>query len=209
MLMSENLKLIVEDLQDQIFESRVEESGKDLYITGCCAQSNVINANQRLYPRKVLAEAMKSYNEKYVTTNKALGELNHPPRPNVNPALASHRIVEMYMEGDKVFAKALVLNTSQGKELRGLIEGGWQVQASTRGLGLPKKIKGLNESQSYSEIVQYKMTVGFDVVQDQSAPDATMSGIYECHNGLYVPTENASNADWDKVFHSLKQHYHI
>lgn len=202
-----DLKLIVEDLQDQLFESRIEESGKDLYITGCCAQSGVVNGNKRLYPRNVLSEAVGDYVKRYVSTNKALGELNHPPRPNVDPAKASHRIVEMYMEGDRVMAKALVLNTSQGRELRGLIEGGWQVQASTRGLGLPKKVKGLNESDSYSEIIKYKMTVGFDVVQDQSAPDATMSGIYECKNGLYIPTEKAANADWDMVFASLKALY--
>lgn len=203
------MKLIVEQIAESIFESRIEKTDQDLYIVGCCAQSGVINNNLRLYPKKVLAEAMEEYKQKYVVTNKALGELNHPARPYADPKMASHRIVDMYMEGDKVMAKALVLNTSNGKELRALIEGGWQVQASTRGMGVPKKVKGLNESKDYSEIVQYKMTVGFDVVQDQSAPDAIMSGIYECQNGLYVPTEAAKSVDWDKVFSKLAKQYRI
>lgn len=203
------MKLIVEQIAESIFESRIEQTEQDLYIVGCCAQSGVINNNLRLYPKKVLAEAMEEYKQKYVVTNKALGELNHPARPYADPKMASHRIVDMYMEGDKVMAKALVLNTTNGKELRALIEGGWQVQASTRGMGVPKKVKGLNESKDYSEIVQYKMTVGFDVVQDQSAPDAIMSGIYECQNGLYVPTEAAKSVDWDKVFSKLAKQYRI
>lgn len=203
------MKLIVEQIAENIFESRIEQTEQDLYIVGCCAQSGVINNNLRLYPKKVLAEAMEEYKQKYVVTNKALGELNHPARPYADPKMASHRIVDMYMEGDKVMAKALVLNTTNGKELRALIEGGWQVQASTRGMGVPKKVKGLNESKGYSEIVQYKMTVGFDVVQDQSAPDAIMSGIYECQNGLYVPTEAAKSVDWDKVFSKLAKQYRI
>lgn len=204
-----NLQLIIEDIDEALFESKIEHNDKDLYIHGCCAQGNVINANKRYYPTKVLSEAASIYNDKYVKTNKALGELNHPARPFADPGLSSHRIVEMYTEGDKVMARALVLNTSRGKELRALVEGGWQVQASTRGLGLPKKVKGLSESKSYTEVVQYNMTVGFDVVQDQSAPDALMSGIYECVNGLYVPTDKASNADWDKVFSTLKSLYNI
>ena len=203
------MKLIVEQIAENIFESRIEQTEQDLYIVGCCAQSGVINNNLRLYPKKVLAEAMEEYKQKYVVPTKARGELKQPARPYADPKMASHRIVDMYMEGDKVMAKAFVLNTTNGKELRALIEGGWQVQASTRGMGVPKKVKGLNESKGYSEIVQYKMTVGFDVVQDQSAPDAIMSGIYECQNGLYVPTEAAKSVDWDKVFSKLAQQYRI
>ena len=207
--MTQEFKLIIEDIQQDVFESRIEQTEKDLYIVGCCAQSNVINNNKRLYPQKVLREAMEEYKNKYVVTNKALGELNHPARPYADPKMASHRIVDMFMEGDKVMAKALVLNTSNGKELRALIEGGWQVQASTRGMGIPKVVKGLNESKTYSEIVKYQMTVGFDVVQDQSAPDAIMSGIYECQNGLYVPSEAAKDVDWDKVFSALAKQYRV
>ncbi len=208
--MEQNLKLIVEAIPTEVFESKVEESKGQLYIIGCAAQADVINGNSRLYPKNVLVAAMTEYNDAYVKTNKALGELNHPPRPYADPKMSSHLITEMWMEGANVMAKALVLNTSNGKELRALIEGGWQVQASTRGLGVPKVIQESNKKQSYSEIIQYKMTVGFDVVQDQSAPNATMTGIYECKNGLYVPTSNAiDNTDWDIFFKKLRKTYTI
>ncbi len=209
--MEQNLKLIVESIPTDVFESKVEEHKGKLYIVGCAAQADVINGNSRLYPKNVLGQAMNEYVDAYVKTNKALGELNHPPRPYADPKHASHIITEMWMDDTKVMAKALVLDTTNGKELKALIEGGWQVQASTRGLGIPKVIQeSARTKQSYSEIIKYKMTVGFDVVQDQSAPDATMTGVYECKNGLYIPTDEAvCTIDWDSFFAKLEKKYTI
>ena len=194
---------------------------KNLYIEGIVAQSEIKNRNGRFYPRSVLAEAVEEYNKKFVETRMALGELNHPPRPLADPANATHRITEMKMKGNDVWARAIVLEDAT--KLRSLINAGWQVQASTRGLGAVKKHKGMNESECYDEVTKFKLTVGFDVVQGQSAPGALMdgvyaeSGLYECIDGEYkligdsnilVPNEG-NNIDWDLVFEKLKDHYDV
>jgi hypothetical protein len=146
--------------------------------------ADVVNKNRRLYPTKVMETAVSNYNKMYVKEMKALGELNHPARPNVDPAEASHLITEMKMVGNKVYAKARVLNTPRGQILRGLVEGGWRVQTSSRGLGnLQEKTKDGNK---YNEVEDFNITVGFDVVQDQSAPGATMVGVYESVNNEFV-----------------------
>lgn len=208
--MSKDNILIIEDAP-MLCEGKAEDDGT-LYIEGIIGQADIINRNGRKYPRAVLEEAVKEYNEEYVKKNIALGELNHPPRPMADPAHATHRIVEMEMRGNDVWAKAIVLEDAT--KLRALIKSGWQVQASTRGLGNVKKVQGMNES--YNEVTKYKMTVGFDVVQGQSAPGALMNGVYEGCAGLYESdnhghynlieeTEKDLSEDWSKVFDKLSQ----
>lgn len=65
-----NLSLIREEL---------DESGqKNLFVEGIFAQAEKKNRNKRIYPKKVLENAMNKYIEDYVSKNRALGELNHP-----------------------------------------------------------------------------------------------------------------------------------
>lgn len=201
------MSLIVES-QESVFEAKSSETG-ELYIEGICMVADVVNKNRRLYPTSVMQKAVDNYNKMYVNEMKALGELNHPPRPNVDPAEASHLITEMKMVGNKVYAKARVLNTPRGQILRGLVEGGWRVQTSSRGLGnLQEKSKG---GKKYSEVEDFNITVGFDVVQDQSAPGATMVGVYESVDNEFVlreelkeqHTQNTQN--WESFMKNFKE----
>ena len=198
------MSFIVEG-QELVFESRKSDKG-ELFIEGCCMVADVVNKNKRLYPKSVMQDAVNRYNASYVTEMKALGELNHPARPNADPAEASHLIIEMKMVGEKVYAKARVLDTPRGKILRGLVEGGWRVQTSSRGLGnlQEKTVNG----QSYNEVTDFNITVGFDVVQDQSAPGAVMVGVYESVGNDYVNVDTLTEQqvdDWSKVLHKLKE----
>lgn len=197
------MSFIVEN-QESLFEAKVEN--KNLYIEGICMVSNVINANKRLYPKNVMEKAVALYNEKYVMESKALGELNHPTRPNVDPAEASHIITEMKMVGETVYAKAKILNTPRGSILKGLIEGGWKVQTSSRGLGNLQEKTGT--SGKYNEVTDFQITVGFDVVQDQSAPGAVMQGVYESINGEYINIDELKEqkkTDWNTVMDKFKE----
>lgn len=205
--------LIIENAPS-LCEGKVED-GDTLYIEGIIAQSEIKNRNGRFYPKGVLEEAVKHYNEEFVNKNIALGELNHPPRPMADPAHATHRITEMKMQGNDVWAKAIVLEDAT--KLRALIKSGWQVQASTRGLGALREVKGGSINETYNEVTKYKMTVGFDVVQGQSAPNALMDGVYEDCAGLYESDstgnynligdkkEAETNENWDLVFDKLSR----
>lgn len=154
---------------DEVYKPLVEStiSEKGTYISGIFMQAEVVNRNGRKYPKRVLEKAVDKYIKEQVKTNQALGELNHPSRPNVDPAEAAIRITELWWENNNVMGKAIVLNTDKGKQIKALIEGGWVPGVSSRGLGSVKAINGINEVQD-----GFRLTVGVDVVWGPSAPSA-------------------------------------
>lgn len=149
------------------------KNGKQLYIEGIFAQAEKKNGNGRIYERSIMESAVGKYNDQYVSKNRALGELNHPSRPFPDPAEAAIRITEMRMDGDNVMGKALVLNTPKGQIIKGLLEGGFALGVSTRGLGSLKEKNGAKYVQD-----DFMMTA-VDAVDNPSAPDAYVSGIME------------------------------
>jgi len=172
------MKLITEYLDNTTEIHVIEEANgkKNLYIEGIFMQADRRNGNGRIYPTSVLASQVNEYNSKYVVTKRAIGELNHPPTPSVNPERASHLITELRQEGSDFIGKARVLDTPMGNIVRGLIEGGVQLGVSSRGLGSVKKnSRGIDEVQS-----DFKLLC-VDVVSDPSAPDAFVNGIMEGH----------------------------
>lgn len=154
---------------DQSFmgEAKFDATPGKTKIRGVFMQANVVNGNGRVYPKKILEKAVDKYIKEQVKPCQALGELNHPPRPNVDPAEAAIRITDLWWEGDNVMGEAIVLNTPKGNIVKGLIEGGWVPGVSSRGLGSVKSINGINEVQE-----GYRLTVGVDVVWGPSAPNA-------------------------------------
>lgn len=175
------MKLITEFTQDTL-EILKEGSGdkKTLYIEGIMAQSEVKNRNGRLYPKTVMETAVNKYIEDYVNKKRAVGEMNHPPRLNVDFREATHLITEMKWYGNDVYGKAKVLNTPMGKILEGLLESGVAVGVSTRGAGSIKESNGINTVGS-----DFVLTA-VDVVADPSAPNAFVNGIMEGVEWVYV-----------------------
>ena len=173
--MASNMLLITEYLPNTT-EIRVEDTGagKNMYIEGIFAQDTITNRNKRRYPKDVMAGAVERYMEEKVKTNRALGELNHPNSPTVDPERASHRIVDLHEDGNDWYGKALVLNTPMGNLVRGLIEGGTSIGVSTRGLGSVKPVDG-----SITEVQSDFSMAAVDVVYDPSAPSAFVNGIME------------------------------
>ena len=163
------MKFITEQIETELSSTILEENGeRQLYIEGIMAQADIKNGNGRVYPVSVLAEAVNKYMQNDVIKRTAIGELNHPASPVPNPERASHLITELYQDGSNFIGKARVLNTPMGQIVKGLHEGGVQIQVSTRGLGNIKK----------SVVEAYRMTA-IDVVQNASAPDAFVNGIME------------------------------
>lgn len=179
--------LIIESLEPEanLVEAETVNEGRDLYIQGIFAQAEKENGNGRIYPKRILEEAAEEYIEKQVKRKQSLGELNHPPdRIEVDPALASHIIEDMWWDGNNLMGRAKILGTTRGREVRSLMEGGWIPGVSTRGTGQVKKKGKINEVQP-----GYKMRVGVDIVHGPSAPEAFVEGIYECtESGIVVPS---------------------
>lgn len=164
------MKLITE--YNLIAESKTD--GGDVYIEGVFMQAEKPNRNKRKYSRKILEAAVAEYVEKQVKTGRAVGELNHPDTPIVNYKEASHRILSLEWQGNNVVGKALILNTPNGKIVKGLLEGGVQLGVSSRGMGSLKSPVG-----GVSEVNDDFVLSTIDIVQDPSAPDAFVNGIQE------------------------------
>ena len=174
-------------------------SGK-LSIQGVFMQAEVINGNKRLYPKAILEKAVDKYIKEQVISKQALGELNHPPRANVDPMQACILIEDLWWEGNNVMGKARIVegDYGAGDKLAALIRAGWVPGVSSRGLGALKASgKGYN-------IVQegYRLTVGVDVVWGQSAPDARVKPIVESNE-----PEELAESETDKAFKLLASRF--
>ena len=78
------MKLITEQIEDVQVITEGTGADKKLYIEGVFLQSELKNRNGRVYPFQVLEREVNRYNEEYVKTKRALGELGHPDGPTVN-----------------------------------------------------------------------------------------------------------------------------
>ena len=131
------MKLITEYNESNIecLVEKKENGEKDYTIQGIFAQTNKKNRNGRIYPREIMEQAVGKYDKEQIQTKRAVGELNHPEGPTVNLDKVSHLITNLEFKGDDIVGKARILDTPNGKIVKGLLEGGVQLGVSTRGMG--------------------------------------------------------------------------
>ena len=185
------MKLITEAIENiQVLEE--EKNGKKLlYIEGVFLQSELKNRNGRMYPFETLNREVQRYNEEYVKSKRALGELGHPDGPTVNLDRVSHRITELRAEGTNFMGKAQILDTPMGQIAKSLLKEGVQLGVSSRGMGSIDKREDCSIVQD-----DFMLTTAADIVADPSAPDAFVNGIMEgkewvWQNGILKETEVA------------------
>ena len=75
-----------------IVEAKADGSGKNYFIEGIFLQGDLVNRNGRNYPMAVLDKEADRYNEEFIKTNRAYGELGHPDGPTINLERVSHMI---------------------------------------------------------------------------------------------------------------------
>jgi hypothetical protein len=168
------MKLITENIEE--INVLVEENNgkKNLYIEGIFLQSEIKNRNGRVYPYEVLNREVQRYNEQYVKSGRALGELGHPDGPTVNLDRVSHKIISLKSEGSNFIGKAQVLDTPMGKIAKSLLEEGVRLGVSSRGMGSLEERNGANYVRD-----DFMLATAADIVADPSAPDAFVDGIME------------------------------
>jgi hypothetical protein len=184
------MKLITETVHDVQYVTEARDDGnKSIFIEGIYMQSEKPNRNGRVYRRPVLENEVNRY-QSLITEKRALGELGHPPNPQINLDKVSHLITSLRFEGNDVVGRAKLLDTPMGKIAKNFIEEGVRLGVSSRGLGSLKEGKnGVMEVQSDFHLA----TV--DIVADPSAPDAFVQGIYESAEWLYVEGKGYVMAD--------------
>ena len=185
------MKLITETIENVKLITEEKNGKKLLYIEGVFLQSELKNRNGRMYPFSVLDREVKRYNEEYIKSKRALGELGHPDGPTINLDRVSHRITSLRAEGNNFIGKAQILDTPMGNIAKNLLDEGVQLGVSSRGMGSIQKSEDCNVVAD-----DFMLTTAADIVADPSAPDAFVNGIMEgkewvwC-NGILKETEVA------------------
>ena len=167
--------LLITEVNDNVNLVTQEVNGeKQYHIDGIFMQAEQKNRNGRVYPSKVLMNEVKKYNNDYVRSKRAMGELGHPDGPQLNLERVSHLIKELRIDGNDVYGKAKILDTPYGKIVKNLISEGVKIGVSSRGMGsLKQNSSGVNEVQD-----DFSLSA-VDIVADPSAPDAFVEGIME------------------------------
>lgn len=178
------MKLIAENIPSiNDVSVLVEGKGdsKRLYISGPFLQAEKVNRNNRVYPMATMEKAVEKYYEDYIKENRALGELNHPAEPVVNPERAAIMTTELKKNGIYFEGKAKVLSTPMGKIVENLLNDGVKIGVSSRGLGSLKPMReGFNEVQN-----DFVLTTAADVVFDPSAQSSFVEGVMESADWIY------------------------
>ena len=169
------MNLITEQIDDVevIVENR--NGKKSMFIEGIFLQGDIKNRNGRMYPMDTLRREVTRYNEAFVESGRAVGELGHPEGPTVNLDRVSHKIVSLRESGSNYVGKAKILSTPMGKIAQNLIDEGVKLGVSSRGLGT------LATNNEGVKIVSddFTLATAADIVADPSAPDAFVQGIME------------------------------
>ena len=178
------MKLIKEDISFNEVTMLTEGKGdkKKMYIKGPFLQAEKVNRNNRVYPQAIMDKAVEQYTKEYIQANRALGELNHPAEPVVNPERAAIMTTELKKNGIYYEGKAKVLSTPMGKIVENLLDDGCTVGVSSRGLGSLKA----NPRDGYNEVQEdFVLTTAADVVFDPSAQSSFVEGVYEQAEWIY------------------------
>lgn len=161
--------IIEENFDTKLMES-VDGEQKKYYVQGIFGEADTKNRNGRSYQLKEMQEQITKVNDQARLGRFVLGELDHPSTLDVKLANVSHAIEKMWMEGNKAYGKARLLeNHPKGQIAIGLAKDGIQMGMSTRGAG---KVNG-------NGVVENFNLVTVDLVATPSARSAYPQTIQE------------------------------
>lgn len=148
-----------------------DDGKKKMYLKGIFAESEEQNQNGRIYAKSEMEKEVRRINEQAKLKRYVLGELDHPSTLEVKLENVSHKIVEMWMEGNKAYGKAEIIEGHpKGQILKSLVESGIQVGVSTRGSG--------QVNESTGRVTNFRM-ITVDAVATPSARSAYPETIQE------------------------------
>ena len=196
------MKLIRETVENVKHLSVINEATgkKNLYIEGTFLVGDKVNKNNRMYKMDTLRNEVTRYNDEYIKTNRALGELGHPDTPSLNLERVSHKIVSLVEDGNTFYGKALILDTPYGQIVKNFLENDISVGVSSRALGsVIQTREGYNLVQD-----DLRLATAADIVADPSAPGAFVNGIMENKEWMMVEGHFVER-DFDYAKSQIKQ----
>lgn len=195
------MKLIRETVENVKYLTESSENGKkNLFIEGTFLVGDAVNRNNRMYKMDTLRREVDRYNEEYIKTNRALGELGHPDTPSLNLERVSHKIVSLVEDNNTFYGRALILDTPYGQIVKNFIDNDVSIGVSSRALGSVQMTKeGYNLVQD-----DLRLATAADIVADPSAPGAFVQGIMENKEWMFVDGKFVE-ADFDNAKKQIKQ----
>ena len=165
---SDNTK-IIKELNDR----SIQEG--PLVFHAILQKAGVENRNGRVYPEEVLKREVVNY-QKLIDMGSALSELNHPESSLVDLERSSHRILEIYWDGNILMGKLEILTSPAyhktgtvscvGDIAANLLRYGVTLGISSRGVGSLQREGNQNIVQDDFELIC------FDLVSSPSTPGA-------------------------------------
>jgi len=149
---------------DQLTESAAPG---EFIFKGKFAQADTPTANKRIYPRALWEREISRLKNKIIE-GKVFGELDHPDDGKTKLQRVAILIQDMSIDkSGQVLGAFKVLNTSMGKELKAIVEGGGSVGVSSRGYG------SVRMNEDGNSVVQDDFTLlTFDPVADPAEETA-------------------------------------
>lgn len=131
-------KLLIEQIDTSSLEYLVEnknEKEKVYKIKGPFVQADERNRNGRIYPYKILSEEVARYDREYIKVKRSVGGLDHSDSPTVKLSEACHIVTELNMVDKIGYGTAKILDTTQGRIAKTLMDEGVQLAVSSKAVG--------------------------------------------------------------------------
>jgi Prohead core protein serine protease len=171
-------KLITETVNEIQILHEEAEGKKTMYVSGPFLQAEIVNKNGRKYSMPIMErEVIRYVQEKVNSPCGAGGELNHPASATLNLDRIALKVQSLTRENNNFIGKAKICGPL-GHMARGLIEDGFGLGVSSRGIG------SLTDNKAgYKDVAEdFKLCVAADLVSDPSGPDCFVNGIMEGTN---------------------------
>jgi hypothetical protein len=178
-LIQDSMPLKITQKQSILRESVNGKKTPVLELTGIFQKADEKNANGRIYPYKVLKEAVDQMQES-IKARGTMGEFDHPTDAKIHMDRVSHLITRLWMDGKIVYGKIEVINDDRspcGSLLSCYIDRGIQVGVSSRGVGDMEIV--MHEGEDCYEVQPGYAIVTFDAVAEPSVRDAKLKRLNE------------------------------
>lgn len=171
--MNKPLSFLREEIDCNNFESIIQEAKegmpKNYYIQGPMIVAETENKNGRKYKQETIIKEMRRLAPMLKEGAGIAGELGHPSTPDINLDRISHYIQEMKQDGNIWIGKAKIASTPVGNIAKSLMDDGFKLGVSTRGLGT------VNEGWVGDN---FKL-ITVDIVSEPSGPGCFVESIME------------------------------
>jgi len=162
----------------ELTEARGAAGTGKMVARGEFGRCGVPTMNGRIYSEALMGREIKRLTED-LKARRVLGQLDHPSDGRSSLKAVSHVITNLWIEADgRVMGEAEILNTTEGKNLRALVEARIPVPVSSRGFGSTKPATGKQEGEDVQDDFVLKT---YDFVADPAVrtavPTITMESV--------------------------------